>query len=201
MSPIHRSAVILFIIVSTSIFGIAQQGKKPISLDNEDLSPYGGSTDVVNAGKVGWAQVNPEAGRFSVMMPGTVLVGQRPLSVPSVGTLTTHIYQAEDGGREYIAYYVDYPYVLPESMIEIAYDSGRNNMLSTSNVTVLSESTIKSGEYTGRQMLVKEETHKGYLQMFLVRNRLYVLFCDNGASDKISDDTKKFLSSFKITAE
>jgi hypothetical protein len=176
--------------------GISQQGKKHASLDMDDLSPMSKTIETLNAGVTGWAQITPEDGRFTVMMPGAVTAESATLSL-RLGQAFVHRFDSDLSGRKFMAIYVDYTYSFDSSDIELFFNE-LPGLLVDDGYDVLTQNSIKYGNNPGRELIVLSGNERIYVKMYFVGTREYAVSVRDGNDKKQSEDCKKFLNSFTL---
>lgn len=152
--------------------------------------------------KTEWQTFSPAGGNFSVEMPGAPADKSHTQNTAN-GAMTSHlfIYTAKDAA--YAVSYVDRPAPKDGSDPEKWLDTVRDAEVAKSGGKLLAAATLKLGNGApGREIQVTltqgDGKHAMRDRLYLVDKRLYQVLVVVPQDQIDSDDTRKFLDSFRL---
>jgi hypothetical protein len=153
---------------------------------------YGFQTDA------GWTKVEPEAGRFSVLMPGTPEAKVNTTD-SQYGPYTVHLFTFHNPRGIYMAGWVDYA---PTFKFDVQgeINANRDNFLKGVNARLLTEKKITLDGNPGLEFTA-ESNDVQFIKsrVYIVGSRPYQLITLTNLKEEQAN-VDKFLASFKITA-
>jgi hypothetical protein len=146
-----------------------------------------------------WQEFAPKDGRFSILMPGTPRDATQTQSGVVAPTFSSIL-----GGEAFTVSYFDAP-PAPTSQEEIdaTIDGIRDVILIQAGAKLLEEEVATLQNFPGRKFKIKPESGAAFLkyQVFLVNERVYMLFYQSPKDDIPPDNADKFFNSFKLTPQ
>ena len=140
-----------------------------------------------------WQRVQPPAGGFSVLLPGTPEVSAQPIST-QFGRATMHTYMVTKGSEGYMASYTDSLVPLDP---ERALDGARNGALG--NGRLISETQISLDGAPGRFFVIQTAEMQFTAKVYVVGRRLYQAVTVTNGQGPLSATAQSFLDSFRFT--
>jgi hypothetical protein len=127
-----------------------------------------------------WSVFSSQEGGFKILMPGTPQETKQKVKSKN-GEVEVNLFTVERPQEDvkYTVAYIDYPeaYISmlnDKNLLEQAIDTGKNTALKNANGTVISEETIKLGDYSGKEINYTKPGDKIVKhRIFLVGKRLY----------------------------
>lgn len=145
-----------------------------------------------------WSTFTSEAGRFSVLMPGTP--SDSSTTVPSQpGPYTTHLFVLRNGANVFVVGWVDYdPGFNFERHAEL--EANRDNFVKNLKATLLETRNLKIDGYHAIEFKAETEDRVFRSRVYMVGRRPYQIII--GSPKNLDDSVKvdKFFNSFKVTA-
>jgi hypothetical protein len=156
-------------------------------------------------GSGGWKKLRSARGGFSVEMPAFLRYGQAKVADPATFDAKTTIYSviapANRYRREvYIAGYAEGTALHGDESAEQWLDGFRNANTSHRGMRLTSSQDVTVNGYPGREY--RYEDNAGFSEMtrvILADSRLYILTAIAPVERSYSDDTLRFLGSFKLS--
>jgi len=189
--------VVLFLIAGFS-FGFQQQGRKAVSLDNEDLSPYlpppGAKLFEISPG-----EYSPSDSGYAVRLPQTPMVLSRKVPTP-IGEMVLQYMTLKTEDMEYNVGYIDYPPMIDVSNPEGLYGGFREGVLRASQALLVTDKSIKLKEQTGREIVLSKDGVRQATHVFLIDHRLYAVTVDYSEKQDKSKEVNQFFNSFRFTS-
>jgi hypothetical protein len=182
-----NAAVVLLIVVL--FFG------RSIGLNFDDASMIPGAV-------IEWKEFSSAEGAFSILMPGQPALSNQTVKT-AAGDMELHQYMVELRRRAYGVIYSDLPplFLQQPDAARLLLDAGRDGAVSQVKGRLVSEDIIHIGLNPGRELNV--EFAKGTIRtrIYLINTRLYqvIAVVPSGQEQKASEDTVKFLDSFRTT--
>lgn len=153
-----------------------------------------------------WKTSLSEGGGFTVLMPGQPAKEGHVVQTDA-GPLPSFSLTLKTGMADYIVVYTDFPKTFADSnLLKSAYDSGRDNLLKSSSLTLVNERDISIDGYTGRQIAAEGKGRLLNDRIVAVGKRLYQVMIitrdyrsGSPAGVKLYEtNINKFLDSFKL---
>jgi uncharacterized protein len=155
-----------------------------------------------------WKKLSPNQENFSVLIPETPPPFVRNTNSEfGVLKMTVYMHEPSAGTDDNLIYglmYTDYDSVLVHSKdissADMFFTNSRDNVIRNVKGTLLSEKTLKLGEYLGKEYLVEIQGGKHVIKVhtYLVRNRLYVLQVISAITKQDNNNMGRFLQSFQV---
>jgi len=143
-----------------------------------------------------------EAGKFSLTVPAPMNEKTQEVET-GAGKITVHMYLSEIASGAYLAFYSDYPaeavkQVGAKSILDNARDGAANNIKGK----VTREKEVELDGHPGREFDVEAKLNgadvKITARLFLVDNRLYMVYVAYKVEQGSAEEIDKFLNSFKL---
>jgi len=153
-----------------------------------------------------WQEFVSTEGRFSVLMPDTPEETFVPIQGQFVNT-EGHAYFVKTNVASYAVLYADFPDAWKDTeLVKTAFDSGRDRLLATGMVHLVSEKDIGTVNLPGREYVIDDGAQMMKNRVYYRNGRLYqVIFLSpqvNGMSAELvkfyDGLSSKFFSSFKF---
>jgi len=173
----------------------------PISLTSRKDNDIENIDKLLDTGPAVWSEFRSEEGQFSVSMP------ERPVSQVSTiettqGRFEQHAFTASHIPLVCMVAYTDIPKpFLVANNSDGLFDGVRDEFIKAAGGKLASESSLSLDGHPGREIKVHLFRGELRLQLFLVRDRLYILSLTN--LDKVAESDgeipNKFFGSFKLS--
>jgi len=195
---VKRALIFIFLaLIAVPSFGFQQQGRRTVSLDNDDLSPLvpppGLKLLEINPG-----EYSPEGSGYSVRLPAAPASLVRKM-LTIAGDLTVYYLTLKTDDMEYTIGYVDYPFTVDVSDPERIYGGFRDGVLSRTGATLQTDKPVQLKDKIGREIVMTAEGQKETSRIFLVNHRMYAANVENHEKQDRSKEINQFFSSIKIT--
>ncbi|MCK4233542.1 RDD family protein [candidate division WOR-3 bacterium] len=149
-----------------------------------------------------WQEFTSQEGRFSVLMVGTVNESIYEDKAKSLnGPSEFHAFSADNMNIDFLVAYRDYPdwyiqRINPDSLLEQV----KNGIVVGFKGNIIFEEIVYLEEFRGKKIMAMSQDRKTTMQskIFLVENRVYLLFTEFPEGNEYSKDVEKFMNSFKI---
>ena len=146
-----------------------------------------------------WQEFTSAEGSFAIQMPGTPSYEKKNTST-AVGPIDMHLFSldlAKDA--VYIVMYSDYPDVVAQAPADKVLDGGRDGALANVKGKLVGEQNMSLDGFPGREFTI-EIPGKGMMKLrtYLVRQRLYQIMAVGTNARIDSEDTVKYLTSFRL---
>jgi hypothetical protein len=160
------------------------------------------AASLIPGATIEWKEFSSPEGTFSILMPGQPAQSNQTVKT-AAGDMELHQYMVELRSGAYGVIYSDLPplFLQQPDAARRLLDGGRDGAVSQVKGKLVSEDIIHIGLNPGRELHV--EFAKGTIRtrMYLINARLYqvVAVIPSGHEQKASEDTTKFLDSFRTT--
>jgi hypothetical protein len=153
-----------------------------------------------------WQEFVSTEGRFSVLMPDTPEEQFVPVQGQIVNT-EMHAYLVRSDVASYAVLFTDFPDASKDpEVLKTAFDSGRDRILASGGVRLISDKDIGTANISGREVVIEDGARVMKNRLFFRNGRLYeVIFLApqvNGMSAELvkfyDGLASKFFGSFKI---
>jgi hypothetical protein len=149
-----------------------------------------------------WQEFSSAECAFSILMPGQPALSNQTVKT-AAGDMKLHEYMVELRRGAYGVIYSDLPplFLQQPDAARRLLDAGRDGAVSQVKGKLVSEDIIHIGLNPGREL--KVDFAKGTIRtrIYLINTRLYqvIAVVPSGQEQKASEDTAKFLDSFRTT--
>ena len=146
-----------------------------------------------------WQDFTSDDGRFTIQMPGSPAQQSQPM----MGT-TMHLFSVESPDLMYGVGYADMPIPGLERESAMQIDNRLNGAVqgSVNNIRgkLTRQASVTLGSYPGKEYEANLPDGRGIIRsrIYFVGKRLYMLMVAGKPNLVQSDDTKKFIGSFKL---
>ena len=161
----------------------------------------------LQAGQSEWSIYSSKDGGFSIMMPGMPKEEVSTQEVPNLGKAQIHVFVVKDESGFYMASYVEYP-PLAKIDQEHADEFGKGFLRSVgqgiaqgANGKVVKETEIDFGTYSGKEILIALPAGLVTARAYFIKRRGYQLVAGPSTAGAENGNIKKFLDSFRVTAQ
>lgn len=200
MRHLARYSLLIAILICSTAFGLAQDGKPlPGEIVTDRPAP--------EYDPKSWKAFSSKEGRFTVLLPGTPEKNVRTYESP-YGKLDEHSFSLKTFAL-YAVIYTDYPEKDGLRDVRAFFAGVREGHLRALNGQLLEEKEDNRAGYAGH--IIKVRAANGYvsrLRVYLVGNRAYILFVimpeQNAGAESLKfyeETAMKFLDSFKPEVE
>ena len=165
------------------------------TLTRRAYQSYGDPVSRSTQAPAGWIRHSSTAGRFSILMPAEPNVEEEPVDT-AAGKLINHIFLVQKGSATFYISYADYPQndADPQRVLDGVRDGGINSIKGT----LVSEKTITHKSYPGREFQVSTQGELYMSRIFLINNRLYLMFVVAPVGQLTDAEVNRFLTSFDL---
>ena len=178
-------------------FGFQQQGRKSVSLDNEDLSSFV-PPPPSKLVEVSPGEYSPAGGGYAIRLPKTPTSLAKKVSTIA-GDVVLYYMTLNTDDLEYNIGYADYPPNLDMTEQERIYGAFRDGLLRETQAALISDKEIRLKDLVGREVVISKDGVKEANRLYLVDHRLYVISIDYSVKQDRSKEINQYFNSFKIT--
>ncbi|MDM9582474.1 MULTISPECIES: hypothetical protein [unclassified Nostoc] len=146
-----------------------------------------------------WKKFSPDEGKFSILMPGEQISDMTPdNSEMHEGVESTKMYLSTNETNVFMVSYADFNNDVTQIPSSELLDSALQAMLKDGK-KLLSQENITLGAYPGIEMKLWDEKEGIFMtgRVFIVNQRLYILFVGSDKNPQVSD-VRKFFESFEL---
>ncbi|MEH2288364.1 hypothetical protein [Nostoc sp.] len=146
-----------------------------------------------------WKKFSPDEGQFSILMPGEEISDITPEQSEKPNVVeSTKMYLSTNETNVFMVSYADFKNDVTQIPSTELLDSALQSMLKDGK-KLLSQQNINLGAYPGIEMNLWDEKEGIFLtgRVFIVNQRLYLLFVGSDKNPQISD-VRKFFDSFEL---
>jgi hypothetical protein len=146
-----------------------------------------------------WKIFSPDEGKSSILMPGEEISDVTPeKSDIDKGVKSTKMYLSTNETNVFMIGYADFNNDVTQIPSSELLDSALQAMLKDGK-KLLSQENITLGAYPGREMKLWDEKEGIFMtgRVFIVNQRLYILFVGSDKNPQVSD-VRKFFDSFEL---
>jgi len=153
----------------------------------------------LQAGQSEWSVYSSKDGGFSIMMPGMPKEEVSTQEVPNLGKAQIHVFVVKDESGFYPLAKIDQ---------EHADEFGKGFLRSVgqgiaqgANGKVVKETEIDLGTYSGKEILIALPAGLVTARAYFIKRRGYQLVAGPSTAGAENGNIKKFLDSFRVTAQ
>jgi len=163
---------------------------------NIDMGSVTSSAPSVAA--VDWKDFSSTEGGFAILMPGEPAQSTETVKT-AAGDMSMHIYMLELKNSAYGVIYTDMPSMFQQmpNAADKLLDGGRDGAVAQMKGKLVSEQAISIGRHPGRELHIDSDRAVIVARIFLVDLRLYQVLAILPKGQSPTDDTTKFLDSFR----
>ncbi|MCC5616738.1 hypothetical protein LC605_16990 [Nostoc sp. CHAB 5836] len=146
-----------------------------------------------------WKEFSPDEGKSSILMPNGDISDMTPdKSEMDENVESVKMYLSIDGTDVYMVSYADFNNDVTQIPSSELLDSALQGMLEDGK-KLLSQQNITLGAYPGREIKLWDEKEGIFMtgRVFIVNQRLYILFVGSDKNPQVSD-VRKFFDSFEL---
>jgi len=160
------------------------------------------------AGQPTWREFSSRQGGFSVLMPGTPQEQTEAKDFPTVGKGVVHLFVLAHETGVYVAGYLEVPGLARQSQV-FCDGFGKGFLQSIGEATakgaggkMVKDTDISMGNSPGKEILIELPSGIATVRAYFIKRRGYQLLVAPPASGSDdAGDVKRFLDSFKVTAQ
>ena len=146
-----------------------------------------------------WKEFSPDEGKFSILMPGEQISDMTPdNSEMHEGVESTKMYLSTNETNVFMVSYADFNNDVTQIPSSELLDFAVQGILEDGK-KLLSQENITLGAYPGIEMKLWDEKEGIFMtgRVFIVNQRLYILFVGSDKNPQVSD-VRKFFDSFEL---
>ena len=145
-----------------------------------------------------WKEFKSPEGGFFITMPGEPERSKQTVKT-AAGDMDMYIYMLESRSGAYGVIYSEFPslYLQQPNAAERLLDGGHDGAVAQMKGKLLDEKSITIGRHPGRELHIECAQGTIVMRIFLINTRLYQVMAVLPKGQAISDDTMKFLESFR----